>query len=62
MTNFHLGSESEFVSIELTSQPLREGWTEGVIEISVNGFHGRISAYFEIDDFVQFHNELRVLY
>jgi hypothetical protein len=62
MTRFHLGSESEFVSIEWATKAMREGWTEGAIEISVNGFQGRISAYFEVDDFVQFHDELRALY
>jgi hypothetical protein len=62
MATFHLGSAFEFVAIQLTSPPAEGGWTRCAVEISVNGFQGRIDPYFEIEDFVRFRDEMRTLY
>jgi hypothetical protein len=62
MNYFHLGSESEFVKMTMPASYVAEGWAQANVEISVNCFSGTIRAYVELDDFVRFFKELKVLY
>jgi hypothetical protein len=58
----HLGSESEFVRIELPRSFSSEGWAQAKVEISVHCFHGSISPYFDVGDFERFYRGLKALY
>src|SRR5687767_6141273 len=64
MLRFLLGSAGgEGVMIDLPQRAQgREGWFDASVVVTVSGFIGTISAYFEIDDFVRFHAGLVSLY
>lgn len=62
MNTFQIGSDSEFVKITLPYSYPRDEWIETQVEISVNGFHGMIKPYFEVIDFKNFLQELKVIY
>lgn len=64
MSRLLLGTEGgECIAIDLPERPsARPEWFDAPIEISVRGFVGTISTYFEDDDFVRFRESLQSLY
>jgi hypothetical protein len=64
MLRFLLGSAGgEGVAIDLPQRAQgREGRFDAPVVVTVSGFVGTISAYFEIDDFVRFRAGLASLY
>ena len=62
MNVVHLGSQAEFVRIEVPDSYFRHRWAEADVEIAVPGFRGRITAWVEADDFEIFHQQLQSLY
>jgi hypothetical protein len=56
-------ADGEGIGIDLPeSAQGRDGWFDAPVEVKVSGFVGSISAYFEVDDFVEFRKSLISLY
>jgi hypothetical protein len=62
MTVAHLGSDSEYVKITFNPPFSSEGWCQAEVEISVHGFLGRISPWFDADEVARFTSEVASMY
>lgn len=57
-----IGSNSEFLKLEIPSEFSSEGWAQISAEINTNNFHGNISPWIEEADVYNFFNSLEELY
>ncbi|MGE5453197.1 MAG: hypothetical protein ACM3VZ_15305 [Acidobacteriota bacterium] len=62
MTTIHLGSESEYVIVNLPSTFSSGGWNQARVEIAVSGFRGQIEPWLELRDVEKFASELSIVY
>ena len=62
MPIIHIGTDSEYIKITLPPSYSTEGWAQAEVEISVNGFLGRIQPWVDAVDFEVFTEQLRLLY
>ena len=62
MNEIKIGSDSEFVKIEIPRAYSSEGWAQSPVEIKTNNFHGTINPWIEENDFVLFSKALEALY
>jgi hypothetical protein len=62
MKVIHFGTDSEYIKITLPHSYSTEGWAQADVEISVNGFQGKINPWVEAADFESFTKTLRALY
>lgn len=62
MSEVRIGSESEYIKIELPSVFSSEGWAQTSVEIKTSHFYGTLSPWIEARDFSIFANSLSVLY
>ena len=62
METLRIGTETEFVSIELQGGFSEEGWIETRAEIVVDGFRADVRSWFHRYDFENFEVSLRELY
>ena len=62
MTVAHLGSDSEYVKITFNPPFSSEGWCQTEVEISVQGFFGRIAPWFDANEVARFSHEVASMY
>jgi hypothetical protein len=62
MPSIRIGSNSEHIQISLPPSYSVEGWAQAEVEVSVNGFQGRIWPSVEAIDFKLFATQLRAVY
>lgn len=57
-----IGSNSDFLKLEIPSEFSSEGWAQISAEINTNNFHGNIRPWIEEADVYNFFNSLEELY
>lgn len=62
MESIRIGTSYEFVTIRILAPATDDGWIQTEVEISVDGFQGRIRPFFQKADFERFLQDSKQLY